>query len=235
MSAPKQGGLFEDLIEVLFAPSKVFDRSRSKTAFMYALVTAVIVAVILVATKNLLDPWFVAQGDLAIAQAAKKGTPMPDQAISAMRAFVAWGFIGTLTLATLIGPYINAVFLLVGTKVAGAKLSYSQAALISVLAGVPRMLAVPLMSAQAVILDGEKARGISDLSLGVARFFDPATMSPAVMAMLGNLDITRLWQIALIAIGVSVIGRVSKSAGWIAAFIVFALNFIAQTLPAAFA
>lgn len=48
------GGLFENLIEVLFSPSKVFDRTRNSKAFMYALVTAVVVGVVLFATKNLL-------------------------------------------------------------------------------------------------------------------------------------------------------------------------------------
>lgn len=233
MSAPKQGGLFEDLIEVLYAPSTVFDRSRSKSAFMYALVTAVLVAVILVATKNLLDPWFVAQADLAIAQAAKKGTPTP--AAGAMPAIVSWSFIVIATLTVLLGPYINALFLLWGTKLAGAKLTFGEAAIISVLAGMPRVLSFPVMSAQTVVLDGEKARGISDLSLSAARFFDPATMPPAVMALLGNVDMTRVWQVALLAIGVSVVARVSRGAGLIAALVVLALNFIIQTLPAALA
>lgn len=235
VAAPKSGGLFEDLIEVLYAPSTVFDRARNKGAFMYALVTALAVGALMFATKNLLAPWFEAQGDLAIAQAAAKGTPMPDAAVSAMRGFVSWGFIGTVTLAALIGPYINALFLLIGAKFAGARLNYAQAAIIAVLAGVPRLLGFPLMSAQALVLDGEKARSMSDFALGPARFFDPTSMSPAVLAMLSNVDLTRAWQLILFAIGVSVIGRVSKGAGFIAGGVVLVLNFICQTLPAAFA
>lgn len=235
VAAPKSGGLFEDLIEVLYAPSTVFDRARNKGAFMYALVTALAIGALIFATKNLVAPWFGAQADLAIAQAAAKGTPMPDQMANATRASLPWIFVATIALNSLIGPYINALFLLAGAKFAGARINYAQAAIISVLAGVPRVLGSVLMPIQALVLDGEKARSMSDFALGPARFVDPTSMSPAVLAMLSNVDLTRAWQLILFAIGVSVIGRVSKGAGFIAGGVVLLLNFICQTLPAAFA
>ena len=76
IAAPKQGGLFEDLIEVLYAPSKVFDRARNSPAFKYAIVTAIICLVVAVATKNLLMPWLDAQAELSIKMAAAKGKPL---------------------------------------------------------------------------------------------------------------------------------------------------------------
>lgn len=231
----KSGGLFEDLIEVLYAPSTVFERARNKGAFMYALVTALAIGALIFATKNLVAPWFDAQADLAIAQAAAKGSPMPDQMANATRSSLPWIFVATIALNSLIGPYINALFLLAGAKFAGAKINYAQAAIISVLAGVPRVLGSVLMPIQAMVLDGEKARGMTDFALGPARFVDPTSMSPAVLAMLSNVDLTRAWQLVLFAIGVSVVGRVSKGAGFIAGGVVLLLNFICQTLPAAFA
>ncbi len=229
------GGLFENLIEVLFSPSKVFDRTRNSKAFMYALVTAIIVGVVLFATKNLLQPWFEAQADTSMAQAAAKGTPIPEQAASTMRSFMAWGFLGTAVAAALIGPYINALFLLFGGKLASARLTYAQAAMIAVLGGVPRLLSYLLMSAQTVLLDSANAKGLTDLALGPARFVDPVTTSPAVVAMLSSVDVTRVWQVILTAIGVSVVARVSAGAGFVAALIMVCVGMILQLIPAAFA
>ncbi len=229
------GGVFENLIEVLFSPSKVFARTRQSKATMYVLITAVMVAVILFATKNLLQPWFDAQADLTMAQAAAKGQPMPDNAASAMRTFMVWGFLGTAVLATLIGPYLNGLFLMLGGKLASAQLSFSQAAMIAVLGGVPRLLSYIIMPAQAAVLDTEKARGLSDLTLGAARFVDPATTAPPVLALLSALDITRVWQVILTAIGVSVVARVSMGAGFVAAVIMVCIGLIFQLLPTAFA
>lgn len=229
------GGLFENLIEVLFSPSKVFDRTRQSKATMYVIVTTVLVAVILFATKNLIQPWFDAQADVAVAQAAASGKPIPDAAIGTMRASIAWVVIGSAVLAALIGPYFNALFLRFGAKIGGASLNFQQAAMIAVLGGVPRLLNYIAMPAQAVMLDPEKARGFSDLSLGAARFVDPATTSAAVVGLLSAVDVTRVWQLVVTAIGVSVVARVSMGAGMVAAGIMIAIGLIFQLLPAALA
>ena len=46
LAAPKKSGLFEDLIEVLYAPSKVFDRTRAVKAGKYVVVTALAVVIV---------------------------------------------------------------------------------------------------------------------------------------------------------------------------------------------
>ncbi len=235
LSTQPAGSVFENMIEVLYAPSKVFDRTRQSKATMYVVVSAVVAGVVLFATMNLLQPWFEAQADVAVAQAAAKGQAMPDAAVGAMRGFMKWGFVGTAVMAMLIGPYLNAWFLQLGGKLASARLTYSQAAMIAVLGGIPRLLAYLLMPAQTMLLDAEKARGLSDLSLGAARFVDPATTSPAVLAMLSSLDLTRIWQVILTAIGVSVVARVSTGAGFVAAVIMVCIGLILQLIPAALA
>ncbi len=233
LAAPKQGGLFEDLIEVLYAPSKVFDRTRAVKAGKYALVTALIVAVVVFATKNLLQPWFEAQGDLALKLAAAKGTPIPEAMASGMRSTTAWGIVLGAPVITLVGPYINALFLLLGAKLMKAPLNYSQAATVAVLAGVPRLFAWVLMPIQALVLDGASARSLMDLSFSPARFVDPAKMPPAVLALLGTLDVFHLWQLALTAIGVAIVARVGASTGAVVALIMFGIGAILQLAPSA--
>ena len=107
--------------------------------------------------------------------------------------------------------------------------------MIAVLGGIPRLLAYLLLPAQTKPLDAEKARRLSGPSLGAARFVDPATTSPAVLAMLSSLDLTRIWQVILTAIGVSVVARVSTGAGFVAAVIMVCIGLILQLIPAALA
>ncbi len=233
IAAPDKGGLFEDLIEVLFAPSKVFERSRAAKALMYALVTAVIVGAIMFATKNLLQPWFEAQTDLALKLAAAKGKAIPEQAVGSMRKFSAWSIIIGAPVTMLVGPYLNAVLILLGAKLTKVNVNYGQAALIATLGGVPRILGWLMMPVQSLVLDSTSARGLADLSVGPARFVDPVAVPQAILALLSNLDVFRLWQIALIAIGVSVVGRVSKGSGALVAIIMFGITVILQLLPSA--
>ena len=226
--------MFDNLIEVLYAPSKVFERTRAMEVFMYALVTAVVAGVLLFATKNLLQPWFDAQGDMMLKLAAAKGTPIPDGMASTMRNSTTWSFVVGAPLITLFGPYVNALFLLLGARMVKAPLSFKQAATIAVLSGVPRLLGWVALPVQAIVLDGASARGLMDLSLSPARFVDPTTMPPAVLALLGSLDVFRVWQVALMAIGVAVVARVPKSTGVVVALIMFGIGAILQLLPSAF-
>ena len=212
---------------------RVFERTRATKALKYAVVTAIIVTVIVFATKNLLQPWLDAQGDLAIRTAAAKGTPMPDAAAASVRSMSGWSFIIGAPILALVGPYLNAIFLLMGAKLMKAPLSYAQAATVAVLSGVPRLFSWMLMPVQALVLDPASARSAMDLSLSPARFVDPATMPPAVLALLGNLDVFHLWQLALTAIGVAVVARVSKGTGAVVALIMFGIVAVLQLIPSA--
>ncbi len=227
------GGLFEDMIEVFYAPSAVFERTRAVKAMKYVLVTAVVVLVISVATKNLLMPWLDAQADMTIKMAAAKGKPMPDAAVSSMRSFTAWGIIIGAPLTMLIGPYLNALFIMLGAKITKANISFSQAATVATLAGMPRILGWLALPIQALLGNGESARSLADLSLGPARFVDPLTTPPAVLTLLSNLDVFRIWQIALVAIGVAVVARVPKGTGVVVAIVMLGVGAIIQLLPSA--
>lgn len=233
--ATPKGGLFEDLIEVMFAPTKVFDRSRASTAFKYALVLAVMAAAITFGTKNLVQPWYDAQGDLALAAAAAKGQPIPEAAASTIRASTAWGIVAGAPLLMLIGPYFNALFIMIGAKLMRANISFKQAAVVATLAGVPRLLGLIVMPVQALLSDGATAKSLYDLSAGPGRFLDATKMSPALMSLIGQLDVFRLWQLVLVAIGVAVVSRASMSTAAIVTLIMAAIAAMFQLVPAAFA
>jgi len=127
------------------------------------------------------------------------------------------------------------LFVMLGGKLAGASIGYRQGAAIFTLAGVPRLLSPIAMALQGLVVSPDSVRSISDASLGPARFMDPATTPPAVMSLLSNFDAVNLWAFALVAIGISVIGRVSRGSGFVGTAIVFAGVLALSLIPAAFA
>ncbi len=228
-----KSGLFDDLLEVFTAPSTVFDRTRAASAGKYVLVTALIVGVIAIATKNLLMPWLDAQSNLQIALAAAKDKPIPEAAVASMRSFTAWGIVIGAPVTMIIGPYLNAAFMKLGAAITKTNISFGQAATIATLAGMPRILGWISLPVQTLVLDESKAKSLADLSLGPARLVDALTTPPAVLTLLSNLDVFRLWQIALVAIGVSVVARVGKGTGVLIAVVMVAIGALIQLIPSA--
>jgi hypothetical protein len=74
-----------------------------------------------------------------------------------------------------------------------------------------------------MMADPQSVRGTGDGQLGLLRFFDPDTTSPLLIEILRRIDVFALWELALTAIGISIIGRVSRGSGFVAAAIKWAL------------
>ncbi len=230
----KQGGLFEDLIEVLYAPSKVFERTRYAGVGKYLVATTAIILVIVFAMRGLMQPYMDAQFDLGIRLAAAKGTPMPENAIEAGRKFSSVGLIVIAGLTMLVGPLLNAIFLIIGGKIFGAPLSFARAAVIAALAGVPRLFTWLAIAVQGLMLpEGTMPRSMADASLGPARFVDPETTAPAIVALLSNIDVFRIWQIVLLGIGVSVVAKVSRTNGYLTAIVAVGIATALSLIPGA--
>jgi hypothetical protein len=97
---------------------------------------------------------------------------------------------------------------------------------------VPKVLSFIVTAAQGALVDPQSIRSFSDAALGAARFVDPVSTSPALTALLSNIDVFNIWQLVIMAIGLSVVGRVERSAGFIGAFVGWALGVALTVLPA---
>jgi len=227
-----KGSVFEDVLEVMWAPAKVFDRSRAKGVGMYILVLTAVTLVVVLATKGLIQPYVDANFDLQMQQMAAKGKPMPAEAMAAAQKFAGYGFLATGVLMIPIGAVLTGLLVWIGGKVASARFTFGQAMLIATLASVPRVLSFIATAVQGAMVDPQTIRSFSDASLGAARFVDPVSTSPALMAMLTNLDIFNIWQFIIMAIGISVIGRVERSAGYVGALVGWGLGVALTVVPA---
>lgn len=232
-ATPASGGLMDDLMEIFTAPSKVFERRRDSGYGKQLLVLVVLAVIIGLATMGLTEVFWDAQFQLTMQQAAEKGQPMPAEAVNVGRTMLKWGGALGSALMLPIFVWIGALFVMLGAKVAGASVSYKQGALIVTLASFPRLLAPIIMAVLGLVMDPQSIRGVSDGVLGASRFFDPMTTSPMVLGVLASVELTSLWSVALMAIGISVVGRVSRSSGWVGAAVVFACSLALTIIPAA--
>lgn len=232
-TATSKGGLFEDLVEVLWAPAAVFERSRNRSAWGYIGVLTLVLVVLLVATRSLLQPYFDANYDLQIIKAAEQGQTVPAEAVAAGRTVAGYILLFTFALTAigsgLLGGFVNWAT----AKMFGAGLSFGGAMLVAALACVPRVLSLVSMAVQGAVLDTSNLRSMFDASLGVARFLDPTTASPVVLTLAASVDLFAIWNLFITAVGVSVIARQSRGTGWLVAIVGLALTLLFSIVPAA--
>ena len=117
------------------------------------------------------------------------------------------------SLLTPIMMLVAALVIWVLGKIFGSKASYTQSLVIAAYVSIIYVVAL-VTGAQALVLDMTKVTNPFHLSLSAARFVDPASMSPSLYGILGSLDVFTIWRLALLAIGIRVIGKTSRGAAW---------------------
>ena len=226
-SAKPSGGLMDDLLEIFVKPSAVFERRRNAGFAIPALVQMIIFMVLAVGLHNLMAPFLDADFQRGMAKAAEKaaasGQPMPANA-QAMAEKVK-NVAGYVFAAA--GPWliaiIGGVFVWLFAKIVGAKMEVGQGMTISAWSYMPAILSTIVVAVFGVLADPQTVRGMSDAQLGPARFVDPNSVSPMVLQFLMRLDVLNIWTVILTGIGISVVGRVSRTSGMLAAFVQWAV------------
>lgn len=231
----KKGSVWEDALEVLWAPATVFDRSRGAGVGMYMLVLTAILAIIVVATKGLLQPYVDANYDLQMIQMAKQtGKPIPAEAASAGRTVAGYFFLVFSVLTPVFGGLLGGLTTWGGAKILGVPLTVGRGIFIATLSTVPRILGFLATAVQGAVMDTSNITSLFSASIGPARFVDGTSVSPAVLALLASLDVFALWGVVITAVGVSVVARVSRGTGWAASVVAWGIAMALTLIPAAF-
>ena len=229
----KQGGVFEDILEVLWAPAAVFERSRSRGAFGYMLTLTLICVVLVVATKSLLQPYVDANFDLQLIKMAEQGQKMPAEAVESSRKFGGYFLYASFALTPIFAGLFGGILVWLGAKLAGASVAFGRAMLIATLASVPRVLSLLTTAIQGAVLDTSTVTSLFSASIGPARFLDAAKANNVVLTLLASFDLFGIWNIVITAIGVSVVARVSRGTGWLASGLALAASLLLTLIPAA--
>jgi len=209
---PAKSSFWEDLIDIFFSPAGVFRRWQSRSAWPPMLFVAIAIGVIAALTFNTIEPVFDLEIARQTAQQAKASgrTPTAEELALGQKIGVAVAKYG-ISIATLISMFI------VGSVAYGvgllfkSKQTYQAALVVAGWAYMPRLLGVLANAIQGLVMDVSQMKSVQSLSLGPARFFDPEATNPLLFQVLGRLDLMIVWETVLLAVGLYVTGKVSKS------------------------
>ena len=233
MPDPTSAAVWEDFIDIFYAPSAVFSRRERGSAWIPLLVVTLLVGGLFFINSGVLQPIMDAEFDRQMALAMRNNPQMTPELVERFRQIgTRIGQIGIFIFGPLAIFSIGCVLWVVG-KLVEAKQSFTSALVVAAYSYVPRVLEAVVNGAQGLFLDPAQLDGRFRLSLGPGRFLDPDTAPPLALAVLGRVDVFTIWVTVLLAIGLSVTGKIPRQQAAIAAVIVWivgALPLIAQAL-----
>jgi len=228
--SPAKAGLWEDFVDIFYAPSSVFAR-RSEGKFGMALLFLVIVgAVLFFVTKNATQPIMDAEFTRQSAAAMRKNPSLTAEQMASGRSF--FEMLGPLffALGLTVSVLGAGLVLWVVGKLFDAKESVAAAMMIATYAEVPRIVQILTNAAQGLVMSPERLNSMNAVGFNIARFMDPDAASPLIIALASRVDLFTIWVTVLLAIGLHVVGKIPKQQAAIAA----AITWVVGALPAVF-
>ncbi len=230
--AVPNASLWEDFIDIFTSPSAVFRRRENSGFGVPLLVLTVIFAILVFGTKPLVQPAVDAEIARGIAHAMKQH---PEITAAQMQQQQAMGDkVGTyfVIIAIPIMAMLTGLVLWLVGKIFDSKQTASQGLMVATYAFFPKILASLAGALIAYLSNPARLNGLARLSVGLGALLDPDKTSPVVMALLARVDVFTIWETILLAIGLQVTGKVSKSNAWLAAAIVWFIGALPGLLGA---
>ena len=226
---PSQTSLWEDFVDIFYAPSSVFARRAGGKFGIALLFLAVACTILAFLTKNAMQPVMDAEFARRTAQMMRQNPNVTAEQMASSR-----GIFETL------GPLFFAIGITVsvlGTglvlwavgKLFDAKESVAAAIMIATYAEMPRLIQILVSAAQGLFMAPEKLTSMYSVGISPARFMDPDA-SPVMLALASRVDPFVIWITVLLAIGLHVVGKIPKQQAYISAAIVWVVG----ALPAVF-
>jgi hypothetical protein len=123
--------------------------------------------------------------------------------------------VGVGLVGSVLGYLLIALVLWLGLRLAGGELTYLQGFSATLHGLIPAQALKPLIMIPVLLsvksVDPQALQSGSVLQSNLA-FLAPEGASRALVALLASLDVFTLWTVALLVLGMSLVGRVSKSA-----------------------
>ena len=220
-AAEKPAGIWEDFVDVFYTPSTVFSRRRAGQFGLALLILTALSLVVYFATKGGMQAVMDAEFERQTAEALRKNPQIEPEQLQGMRSFsekFAWIFI---LIGLPVRVFVVGLLLWVGGKMVGAVGPIGSAVMVSTYAMVPRLLEQLVAGVQGLLLDPGGITSRYSVSLSAARFLDPATTDSLLLKLAGQVDLFAIWTAVLLAIGLSVVGRVPLARAAIVAAVIW--------------
>jgi hypothetical protein len=226
-SAPvKNASIWEDFVDIFYAPVAVFTRRRDGRWALPLLVYVVLSGALLFASRPLMQPMLDRQ--MAAQMEKMRGqselsAEQRERALEMQRKVVdsPFALVGGLVFLP-VAVFLVALGLWLVGKLFGSAHSLGQSMTIATYASFPRLVVGFIATA---ILFATGSDGVSSqyaMGLSPAALL-PADTSTTVLALLSRFELGTVWATVLLGVGVYVIGRVSKQSAALTAFGVWVL------------
>ncbi len=230
--AAPPAAIWEDFIDIFYAPSSVFRRRENGNFFIPLAVITIVCGVLFYLNSGALQPMFDAEFDRQMAIVATQNPNFRPEAAEQMRSFALRMQMVVVFVFLPIAMFGVGVTTWLAGKLVDARQTFKAALVVGAYAYAPRIIDAVLQGLQGLFLDPAQLDGRFRLSLGIGRFLDPDTTSPLLLAILGRVDLITIWITVLIAIGLCVTGRIPLRKATIAAAIVWLVGGLPLILPA---
>ncbi len=228
VAQPEKASVWEDFLDIFYAPAQVFRRRENGNLWIPLLVVTVLMAVLAYANRNIMEPIFSTEFARNVPQMMKANPQLTPEIIERTKRI---GFLVALYGSVV---YVPILALLLGfvtwllAKAFGTKVSWNAAMIVASFGLIPRVVQQVALSVQGLLIDPANLTSRFSIEFGPARFMDPATIQPLMGALLDHVELFALWSVVLITIGVTVIGKLPRAKAW-----AFGLSFwIVTMLPA---
>lgn len=216
---------FGRIFSVLSSPTKTFQSIAERPSSLVAIIVMTLLATgVTVFTMSKVDT-----EDMVRTQIEQSGREMSDQDMETAVAFgskmARFAPAAALVMVPLFTVVFSLVFLL-GFKVQGSEIGFRESLSVYIYASMPAavkaLLTVPVVAAKAEI-SGQAAQSGALLMSNLA-FLAGEDATKATLAALTSVDVFSVWIIVLLAMGYSIVGKVSKGSATVTVVILWLLG-----------
>jgi hypothetical protein len=229
----KPASYWEDFIDIFYAPSEVFKRRENSGFAVPMFVLTLVIGILAIAMSGAFRPIMDAEFSRGMAAAMRQNPNLTPEMAEKGRAFgEVFAKIGAFIFVP-VGMFLVGLFLWLCGKLVDARQTLAAAIMVAAYSFTPRALETLVKAVQALFMDPASLNGQYRISLSPARFLDPDTASAMTIALLSRLDVFTIWITVLLAIGLSVTGKIPRSRAAIAAGLVWLLGALPVIVAAA--
>jgi hypothetical protein len=230
--APSGASLWEDFVDIFYAPSSVFAR-RSDGKWGKPLLFLVLAGTILFfLTKNAMQPIMDAEFARRSADMMRKNPNLTAEQLSTGRGFFETFGAVFFAIGLTFSIILTGIALWIVGKLFDAKESVAAALMVATYSEVPRIVQILTNAAQGLFMSPESMTSVNSVSFSLARFMNPDTNSAVMIALASRVDVFTIWVTVLLAIGLRVVGRIPRQQAAIAAGIVWLLGAVPAVIGA---
>jgi Yip1-like protein len=230
--APSKASLWEDFVDIFYAPSSVFAR-RSDGKWGKPLIFLVLAGTVLFfLTKNAMQPIMDAEFARRSADMMRKNPNLTAEQLSTGRGFFETFGAVFFAVGLTVSIILTGIALWAVGKLFDAKEAVAAALMVATYSEVPRIVQILVNAAQGLFMSPESLTSINSVSFSLARFMNPDTSSAVMIALASRVDLFTIWVTVLLAIGLRVVGRIPKQQAAIAAAIVWVLGAVPAVIGA---